>query len=80
VGATSCPTGYYHILLSYLILYGEANVGESSAVHGNVPFDALPTMNLLGNAGTMEDVIGGEKFVYLSEAPPSENLIEPPAD
>jgi hypothetical protein len=80
VGAVSCPAGYYHILLGYLILDGEASVGESSAVRCHVPFDTLATMHLLGNTGTVEDVVGSEKFVYLLEVSPSENLIEPSAD
>src|ERR687885_2662051 len=74
VGATSCPAGYHQIAFGDLILDTKADVGVSSTVRRDVPFDALVTMHLLRDAGLMEDIVGSKEFIYPAKVPPSKNL------
>jgi hypothetical protein len=80
MGAASRPAGYYHIPFGYLILYGEADVGASSAEPRRVLFDPLTPVYLSDKARVVEDVVGGEKFVYTPHVSSAKNLVEPPPD
>jgi len=68
--------------LTLEILNDEAGVQVSGAARGNVPFDALARlcMYLSWEAGIVEDVVGGEKFIYSPEVSLGKNRIEPLAD
>ena len=80
MGTASRPASYHHIPFGYLILDGEADVGAGSTEQRCKSFDTLTPVHLVDYVGIVEDVVGSEKFVYPLDVPPSENLIEPPAD
>src|SRR3712207_1483018 len=77
MSTASRPAGYYHIPFGYLILYGEADVGASGAKSRCVLFNPLTPIYLSDEARVMEDVVGGEQFIYNPHVSLRKNTIEP---